>query len=122
MRDQVRAEYTPWFLDELDELPPDQQARVVRRVQMLERKGWTISVRDDDIKSLDGMIWELRVIGKGPAYRVLFAPLPGKNGRIALLTNCVSKGLMKKNGVKLAEIERALGRRGEWIKSSGGER
>jgi phage-related protein len=119
MIDAIQAVYTDWFTDELLELPPDQQARVVKRIVILERKGWSISARDDDIKELKEGIWELRIVGKGPAYRVLFFPMHGDPKRFVVLTNCVKKGLLKKTKVKDAEIQRALARRTDWLKDKG---
>jgi len=120
MSDAVRVESTEWFENELRELPPDQQARVLRRVSLLERKGWTISTKDKDLVPLEDGIWEVRVVGKGPAYRVLCFEVPQEPGRIVVLTNCVKKGLMKKGNVKKGEIERAKVRREVWLRERGG--
>ncbi|HEX9939015.1 MAG TPA: type II toxin-antitoxin system RelE/ParE family toxin [Longimicrobium sp.] len=115
MAGDFQAEWTSWFRKELRELPPDQQARVARRVRIFEQKGWNASAADLDIKRLDGEIWELRVHGKGPAYRILFFPDPENAQRVVVLVNCVKKALMKKSKVSRAEIERADSRRLEWL-------
>jgi phage-related protein len=115
MIDAIEAVHTEWFTEELEALPPDQQARVLRRIDTFERKGWRISAADEDIKELRDNVWELRVIGKGPAYRALFCPFTGATKRFALLTNCVKKAFMKKGKVKEGEITRALSRCSEWL-------
>lgn len=115
MSGELRAEWTTWFHTELRELPPDQQARVIRRVRIFEEKGWNASAADQDIKKLEGEIWELRIHGKGPAYRILFFPDPSNPRRVVVLVNCVKKGLMKKSMVSRSEIKRAETRRLEWL-------
>jgi putative component of toxin-antitoxin plasmid stabilization module len=116
IRDAVKAVFTKWAVDEIADLPPNQQARVLRRVAVLERKGWQVSVRDDDVKQLEDGIWELRVLGTGPSYRLLFFPQPGNPGHLVVLTNCSAKGLMKRRGVSAGELKRAKARRAEWLK------
>lgn len=115
MSDLVRAEYTKWFRTELKALPPDQSARVVGRIHLLERKGWSISLKDDDVEELEDGIYELKVRGRGPAYRPLFFVVPGNPGRVVILTNCVSKGILKKGRVKKGQITQAKNRRAEWL-------
>ena len=115
MAGDIRTEWTSWFRKELGELPPDQQARVFRRVRTFEEKGWDASAADQDIKRLEGEIWELRIHGKGPAYRILFFPDPADPRKVVVLANCVKKGLMKKSKVSRAEIKRADSRRLEWL-------
>lgn len=115
MSDFVQIEFTEWFEDELGTLPPDQKVRVLKRIALLERKGWIISAKDEDVVPLDGIIWEIRIVGRGPAYRVLCFQVPGHPGRIVVLTNCVKKGLMKKRKVGNAEIARARMRRERWL-------
>ena len=115
MGDGVQVEYTQAFVRELRALPPDQRARVVRRVDVLQRKGWGTSAQARDVVRLSPHIWELRVLGTGPAYRVLFFAIPGEPDRIVVLTRCVRKGLMKKTAVMASEIARAESRRREWL-------
>jgi phage-related protein len=120
MSDLVRAVHTEWFTSELKALPAAQRARVVARVHMLERKGWTISLKDDDIEELEDGIYELKVRGRGPAYRPLFFVAPGNPGRLVVLTNCVAKGILKKGRVRRGQIARAKNRRDEWLKRKNG--
>jgi phage-related protein len=120
MSDYVQLVLTSWFRAELDELPTDQSARVSARLRLLQRKGWTYSVQTNDVEELEDGIYEVKVHGKGPAYRVLFFVVPGNPGRLVVLTNCVAKGLLKKGNVKRAQILRAKHRRDEWLK--GGDR
>ncbi|HWK89182.1 MAG TPA: helix-turn-helix domain-containing protein [Longimicrobium sp.] len=115
MADEVKALFSGWMSDELRALPPDQQARVVRRVSLLERKGWSASVRSRDVVHLEDEIWELRVVGKGPAYRLLFFVVEGSVPRIVVLTGCVGKSVMKKPGLMALEVARAERRRREWL-------
>jgi hypothetical protein len=114
MSDRIEVRYTDWFIAELEELPADQQARVVARLALLERKGWGISVRDRDVVHLQDGIYEVRVVGTGAAYRVLGFVEPGHPGRLVVATSCVSKGSMKKGGVMAGELTRARNRRALW--------
>ncbi|HEU0014437.1 MAG TPA: type II toxin-antitoxin system RelE/ParE family toxin [Longimicrobium sp.] len=120
MADEVQAVYTRWVWEEIRELPPDQQARVVRRVSLLERKGWGASVRNRDVVHLQDEIWELRVVGTGPAYRLLFFVSSGAVPRLVVLTGCVGKAALKKDRVMPVEIARAERRRREWLAHGGG--
>jgi hypothetical protein len=122
MSGEIRAEWTHWFREEFADLPPDQKARVVRRVRIFQEKGWNASAADDDAKKLSGNIWELRIHGTGPAYRILFFPDPEDLRRVVVLTNCVRKGIMKKSKVGRSEIERAEKRRLEWLEKRERER
>lgn len=88
---------------------------MLRRIATLRSKGWGTSAQQRDIVRLTADIRELRVLGRGAAYRVLFFALPGDPDRIVVLTNCVKKGLMKKAAVMKAEIARAGSRRLEWL-------
>jgi putative component of toxin-antitoxin plasmid stabilization module len=117
MSDIVAVEYTTWVRDELKQIPGEQAARVLRRVDMLPAKGWQISVRDGDVVQLHSGIWELRITGKGPAYRVLFFVEPRNPGRLVVLTTCAPKGLLKKKSRLEAEVKRALTRRSEWLRA-----
>lgn len=115
MSDLVQVRYTHWFVEELERLPPDQQARVVAQVALVERKGWGAAMRDRDVVHLEDGIHEIRVVGKGPAYRALCFVVPGQPGRIVVVTSCAPKGLLKKRKVMDGEITRAKNRRAEWL-------
>lgn len=120
MQDALTIEFTTWFIEELQELPTDEQARVARRLAVLERKGWAASAENRDVAPLKDGIWEVRIVGKGPSYRLLCFQIPGDPGRIVVLTSCVKKGLMKKSAVKDAEIERASTKRALWLSQQEG--
>ncbi|HEX2202992.1 MAG TPA: type II toxin-antitoxin system RelE/ParE family toxin [Longimicrobium sp.] len=114
--DRVEAVFTGTVLDEMEALPPNEQIRILKRIALFERKGWSLSAQAEDIERLRGEIWELRVLGTGPAYRVLFFSIPGNPGRIVVLTSCVANSRAKKHAVGDAEIERAERRRQEWLR------
>ena len=118
--DRVSAEFTRWIIAELEELQRLDRWRVFNRIGVLEDKGWGDSMRRKDVVPLKDGIYELRVVGRGPAYRVLFFVMPGNPGRLAVLTSCVRKASMSKDRVKAAEINRALARRDAWLSERGG--
>lgn len=78
-------------------------------------KGWAASVQSRDVAELEGGIWELRVVGRGPAYRILFFVVPDGSGRAVVLTACTAKASIKKAHVMRAEIQRAKVRRAQWL-------
>ena len=104
---------------EIKELPARERARVVSRIELLRRKGWQLSAQAQDIKRLDGEIWEIRVVGKGPAYRLLCFQAPGQPGRIVVVTSCIAKSAIAKRLRMNADVQRAENRRQEWITQYG---
>ncbi|HEY7767310.1 type II toxin-antitoxin system RelE/ParE family toxin [Longimicrobium sp.] len=119
MRDDVRVIYTDEFRRELGAIPPEQQQRVMGRIAHQERRGWADGVKAGDLVPLRDGIWELRVVGRGAAYRVLFAPLPGEAARLLVLTSCSSKAQLKKRAVMDAELRRARARLDHWREQQG---
>ena len=81
---------------------------------------------DQRVKHLSDGIYELRVLGRGAAYRALFFVAPGIAARVVVLTTCAAKSLMKKRAAMDAEIRRARDRRAWWMqrqkKEEGDER
>lgn len=67
------------------------------------------------MKHLRDGIYELRVLGTGAAYRLLFFVMPGRSPRVVVLTTCASKSVMQKRQRMEAEIDRASSRRAEWL-------
>lgn len=115
MSDTLDVVPTRWYEAELLALSNEDQARVERRVAMLRRRGWKDSVTDRSIKHLRDGIHELRVLGRGAAFRVLFFVVPGRSPRVVVLTACAAKSLLKKRARLDAEIERAKSRRAAWL-------
>lgn len=115
MNDAIRISATKWFTDDLLGVPVDQQRRIRRRLGMLEVKGWMAAVADGTIEHLRDGIWEVRVLGKGAAYRVFFFPAPHRTIRMLVLTNLAAKSAVAKQRRLDLEIERARRRRDEWI-------
>lgn len=115
MSDGLEVVSTPWYEAELLALPGPDQERVERRLKGLSSRGWGPSMADQRIKHLRDGIYELRILGRGAAYRVLFFVAPGLAARVVVLTTCAAKSLMKKRGVMEAEIRRALDRRAWWM-------
>lgn len=115
MSDVVRLEFTRDYLAEVAVLPARHRDRIADRLTYLPAKGWSASVRDRDVAPLRDGIWEVRVMGKGAAYRILFFVFPGDPGRMLLLTSCLDKASIKKQKVMDAAIERAKLRRDAWV-------
>jgi putative component of toxin-antitoxin plasmid stabilization module len=115
MGDALEVVSTPWFKEEVLALPEMDQDRIDRCIRNLLDKGWNDAVRDRTVKSLRDGIYELRILGHGPAYRLLFFLMPGRTPRLVVLTTCAAKSLMKKRQRMDAEIERAKWRRALWV-------
>lgn len=115
MDDAIRIISTRWFTDDLHRVPVDQQRRIRRRLGMLEAKGWMAAVADGTIEHLRDGIWEVRVLGKGAAYRVFFFPAPRRTIRMLVLTTVAAKSAVAKQRRLDLEIERARRRRDGWI-------
>lgn len=60
-------------------------------------------------------IHELRVLGHGAAFRILFFMMPGRSPRVVVLTTCATKSAMEKQQRLDAEVERARNRRARWL-------
>ncbi|HEY0021413.1 MAG TPA: type II toxin-antitoxin system RelE/ParE family toxin [Longimicrobium sp.] len=115
MNDDVQVVPTEWFVRDVRRLSANLRARVDRRIRELGKKGWVASARSRDVAELDDGIWELRVLGQGTAFRVLFFLDPRYPGRRVVLMACVAKASMKKAHVMTSEIERAKARRAQWL-------
>ena len=115
MSDSLEVVPTQWYESELMALPGPAQTRVERKVNALRQKGWDLAVKDQTIKHLRDGIHELRVLGHGAAFRVLFFVVPGRSPRLVVLTACPAKSAMKKHSRMDAEIERAVLRRALWL-------
>lgn len=91
MSDIVEIVYMAEAKKEIAALPENQQARVVGRIEQVRKVGWQDSLENKTVKKLEGQIYEIRVTGKGTAYRVLCFQMGGKNGRIVVTTSCEAK-------------------------------
>lgn len=115
MGDQVEVVTTPWYDADLRELPEYDQRRIADRLKAFARKGWRYAIGDQTVKHLRDGIHEVRVLGRGAAFRVLFFIVPGRSPRVVVLTTCAAKSVMKKRQRLDAEIERARARRAWWL-------
>jgi putative component of toxin-antitoxin plasmid stabilization module len=115
MGDELEVVPTPWYEAELLLLPDLDQERIERQVDHLRQSGWRSSVSSRRIRPLRDGIWELRVLGHGPAYRVLFFVVPGRVPRAVVLTTCAAKSALKKRQRMDSEIARAGARRTWWL-------
>lgn len=115
MSDQIEVIATPWYAAELAALPKQHQVRIVNRVDNLSRKSWSEAIGDRTIAPLRNGIYEVRVLGTGPAYRILFFTVPGRSPRLVVLTACMAKSVMIKRQRLDAALNRASERRAEWI-------
>lgn len=116
MHDEIRIDSSRWFTEELLGLPVKDAERVVDRLDSLQRKGWRAAITDGTIKHLRDGIWEVRVLGAGAAYRLLFFPAPARAMRLVVLTTCAAKSVVAKRKRLELEIDRAIRRRDEWIR------
>ncbi|HEX6372969.1 MAG TPA: type II toxin-antitoxin system RelE/ParE family toxin [Longimicrobium sp.] len=115
MNDSLELVPTPWFIGEVRALQQEDRERIDRRLSDFARKGWTDSVADGSVKHLRDGIHELRILGRGAAFRLLFFLMPGRSPRVVVLSTCAAKAVMKKPKRMEAEIERAKDRRARWL-------
>lgn len=115
MGDTFKLILTPWFKAERLVLPEEDQDRVNRKLRDFRQKGWAAATSDGSVKNLRDGIYELRVLGHGAAFRILFFLMPGESPRVVVLTTCAAKETMKKRKRMDAQIERAKARRAEWL-------
>lgn len=115
MADGLEVVTTEWYKADLLTLPQDDQDRVVARLRLLSRKGWGHAMADQTVKHLRDGIHELRVLGHGAAFRVLFFLAPGRAPRVVVLTACVTKSEMQKRKRLDAQLERAMRCRAVWL-------
>jgi hypothetical protein len=88
---------------------------VTRKLVSLSEKTWSAAIADRTIAPLMDGIYEVRVLGRGAAYRLLFFVVPGRSPRLVVVTACVSKAVMKKKAGLAAAIARARTRRQVWL-------
>jgi putative component of toxin-antitoxin plasmid stabilization module len=112
--DSLEIVASSWFRQEFGELQKDQRKRINRKLMEFTAKGWSAAMADQTVKHLRDGIYELRVPGRGPAFRLLFFVVPGRRPRVVVLTTCAAKSLMKKRQRLDAEVERAKSRRAAW--------
>jgi hypothetical protein len=114
MSDSFDVVLTEWYKSELLDLPEKDQVRVKRKLRDFSGKGWTAAIADQTARHLREGIHELRILGRGASFRILFFLVPGRSPRVVVLTTCASKSEMKKRQRLQAEIERAKTRRDLW--------
>lgn len=115
MSDSFEVVPTPWFVAELRAIQKADRNRIDRKLIKFAQKSWTDALADGSVKHLRDGIHELRVLGHGAAFRILFFLMPGRSPRVVVLTTCAAKSVMKKRQRLDAEVERAIDRRARWL-------
>jgi putative component of toxin-antitoxin plasmid stabilization module len=100
---------------ELRELPKPDRTWINGVIHGLQAKGWQAAMADRTIAPLQDGIWELRIVGHGAAYRILFFVMPGRSPRLVVLTLCLAKSDSQKTRVLKAAVARAARRRELWL-------
>lgn len=118
MGDEIRVVSSRWFVEELLSLPVNQRRRIRRRLGALEGKGWVGAITDGTIQHIRDGIWEIRVLGRGAAYRIFFFPAPRRAMRMLVLTTLAAKSVVGKQRLLDLEVERAKRRRDDWIEQN----
>jgi putative component of toxin-antitoxin plasmid stabilization module len=114
MSDSFDIVPTPWYQSEILALPDEDQERIERKLSDFRAQGWTAAAAKGTVKHLRDGIHELRILGTGASYRILFFLVPGRSPRVVVLTACAAKSVMKKRQRLEAEVERARTRRAAW--------
>lgn len=117
MSDALEIVASSWYQLELQALPEAHRDRIIAKVLDCAAKGWSASMSDETIKHLQDGIYELRILGRGAAFRLLFFVVPGRQPRLVVLTTCAAKSRMTKRQQVAAEITRATARRAAWMEA-----
>lgn len=117
MGDSLEIVTSSWYMLELGALPKDHRDQIQRKLVAFAAKGWSAAMADQTVKHLQDGIYELRVLGHGAAFRLLFFVVPGRRPRVIVLTTCAAKSLTQKRRRLDAEIERAKSRRAFWMEN-----
>ena len=115
MGDGVDITLTTECHEELRELPKPDRHWIGGVIKSFQQKGWQAAVGDQTIGPLEDGFWELRVVGHGAAYRILFFVAPGRSPRLVVLTLCLAKSESQKMRVLKAALGRASRRRLRWM-------
>lgn len=115
MKDTLKVVASSWYAAEVRALPAHHRDRIDRKLAALVAKGWSAAIGDGSVKHLRDGIHELRVLGQGAAFRLLFFLVPGRSPRVVVLTTCAAKSTLAKRQRLDAEIERAQNRRTVWM-------
>lgn len=62
---------------EIEDLPEDMRARLVRIAQLIEEKGLE-RVGEPHVKHVDGHLWEMRLTGRSGIARALYVTAAGR--------------------------------------------
>jgi phage-related protein len=73
---------------EIEALPEDMRARLVRIANLIEEKGLE-RVDEPHVKHLEGHLWEMRLKGRSGISRALYVTAPGK--RVVIVRAFVKK-------------------------------
>lgn len=122
MRETFEVVFSSWFHDEGIRIPAEDRAWITRKLTDLRKKTWSAAVHDRTVAPLRDGIWEVRIVGHGAAYRLLFFIVPGRSPRVIVLTSYVAKATMIKKKPLDAAIARALDRRASWIQQEAKKR
>ena len=86
----------PWVVEtlsaavdaEIEALPADMRARLVRLTEIIERSGFEALPRDN-VKHLEQKLWELRVTGRDGISRAIYVTAVGR--RVVILRVFIKK-------------------------------
>ena len=115
MSEPIEVIATSWYDAEFAALAPEHRTRIEKRLDTFRRKGWREAMTDHSVVHLRDGIFELRILGRGAAFRVLFFVAPGRSPHLVVLTTAAAKSVLKKRQRLDAEIERARHRRALWL-------
>ncbi len=95
-------------------LPADEGARITRALYKLQRFGWTDALKIRLVAHLSGHIHEVRVPGRGRAYRLTCFTVPEGESSTVVIVDCIPKSRWKPRQLTtyLARAERV---RATWV-------
>ncbi len=112
--------------DEIRSFGPRGAARIEERLRIVRAAGWEAARSAGMVRDLGRLakgIFEIRVTGRGEAYRLLCFATGDGSGRIVVVAGCVEKSRLI-GALRMKEhVLRAAARRDEWMaENPGGER
>lgn len=124
MIEPLRIELLPIAADEIRSLGPVAAARIEAKLRIIRAAGWEAARAGEmirDLGSLEKGIHEIRVTGRGEAYRLLCFATGDRTGRIVVLASCIRKSRLLGHRRLSQHVRRAAARRDEWLGRRTGE-
>lgn len=118
MSAELRVVIPPLARDEIRSFGARAAARIEDRLRILRAAGWEAARSAGMIRDLGSIargIFEIRVTGRGEAYRLFCFAAAGRPGRIVVVASCVEKSRLLGQLRFREHVLRAALRRDDWM-------